>query len=37
MSKVNAAMKFSIMLNYVLDLPDYTETSDMSSNACIVL
>ena len=34
-SKVSAARKLSIMLNYVLDLSDYTGMSNVSSNACI--
>ena len=36
LSKVSATMKLSIMLNYVLYLLDYTGTSNILSNACIV-
>ena len=34
-SKVSAAGKLSTILSYVLDLSDYTGTSDISSNAYI--
>ena len=35
-SKVSAARKLSTILNYVLDLSDYTGMSNVLSNACIV-